>query len=115
MVNGTVKDAEKQSKTQSHNSVGKWLILHHHFEIVKENPWCKFRCKGLCVKYDAKRVSEKCEGSMCGCYSTDEAPKVLPSLRIKGDIDIISGQKKKRINEINEILPRPKEHQAKEF
>lgn len=110
-----LKRQRNKAKTQSYNSVGKWLILHHHFEIVKENPWCKFRCKGLYVKYDAKQASEKCEGLMCGFYSIDEAPKLLPSLRIKGDIDIISGQKKKRINEINEILPRPKEHQAREF
>lgn len=83
-----------EAKIQSHNSVGKWLLMYHHFEIVKENPWCKFRYKSLCVKYNAKQVSEKCEGPMCVCYSTDEAQKLLPSLKIKWDIDTISGQKK---------------------
>lgn len=67
----------------------------------------------LCVKYDAKQISEKCEGNILGCYSREEAQKSLPLLRIKGDVETNSGQQRKI--KINEMLPRPKEHQAKEF
>lgn len=67
----------------------------------------------LGVKYDAKQISEKCEGPILGCYSTDEAQKSLPLLRVKGDLDTNSGQQRKI--RIKEMLPRPKEHQAKEF